>query len=188
MCFAFSRDNGFGKGVSSVIRRVNEKRVPVYAVLLMAALALIITLPALKGKSNGEAVPFAFFAVVSVCVIGLYIAYVIPIFLRWRQGDSFQAGPWNNGRKYKWMNLFATIWVAIITIIFCLPFTPAAVPWNDEFTWEAFNYAPLTVAIVLVGAGITWLATARKHFTGQVREIEIEEALGENPDPMTSAP
>ena len=188
MCFAFSRDNGFGKGASSVIRRVNSKRVPVYAVLLMATLALILTLPALKGKSNGEAVPFAFFAVVSVCVIGLYIAYVIPIFLRWRQGSRFQPGPWNNGRKYKWMNLFATIWVGLITIIFCLPFTPAAVPWGGEFSWEAFNYAPLTVAIVLVGAGLTWLVSARKHFTGQVREIEIEEALGENPDPQTSAP
>ncbi|HEY1853980.1 MAG TPA: amino acid permease [Solirubrobacterales bacterium] len=188
MCFAFSRDNGFGKGASSVIRRVNAKRVPVYAVLLMAALALIITLPALKGKSNGEAVPFAFFAVVSVCVIGLYIAYVIPIFLRWRKGAEFQTGPWNNGRKYKWMNLFATIWVGIITIIFCLPFTPAAVPWNSEFTWEAFNYAPLTVGVVILGAAITWLLTARKHFTGQVREIEIEEALGESPDPLTSAP
>jgi amino acid transporter len=188
MCFAFSRDNGFGKGASSVLQRVNAKRVPVYAVLLMATLALIITLPALKGKSNGEAVPFAFFAVVSVCVIGLYIAYVIPIFLRWRQGEAFEAGPWNNGRKYKWMNLFATIWVGLITIIFCLPFTPAAVPWGGEFSWEAFNYAPLTVAIVLVGAGLTWLISARKHFTGQVREIEIEEALGENPDPLTSAP
>ena len=188
MCFAFSRDNGFGKGASSVIRRVNPKRVPIYAVLLMATLALIITLPALKGKSNGEAVPFAFFAVVSVCVIGLYIAYVIPIFLRWRQGSAFQVGPWNNGRKYKWMNLFATIWVAIITVIFCLPFTPAAVPWNSEFSWEAFNYAPLTVGIVILGAAIAWLASARKHFTGQVREIEIEEAIGVSPDPQTSAP
>jgi amino acid transporter len=188
MCFAFSRDNGFGKRASSRISRVNSKRVPIYAVLLMAFIAFLITLPALKGKSNGEAVPFAFFAVVSVCVIGLYIAYVIPIFLRWRKGDEFEPGPWNNGRKYKWMNLFATIWVAIITIIFCLPFTPAAVPWGGEFSWEAFNYAPLTVGIVIVGAAITWFASARKHFTGQVREVEIEEALGESPDPMTSAP
>ncbi|HEY2715942.1 MAG TPA: amino acid permease [Solirubrobacterales bacterium] len=188
MCFAFSRDNGFGKGPSSVLRRVNDKRVPVYAVLMMAALALIITLPALKGKSNGEAVPFAFYAVVSITVIGLYIAYVIPIFLRWRKGAAFQTGPWNNGAKYKWMNLFATIWVVIITIIFCLPFTPEAVPWNSEFSWEAFNYAPLAVGVVIVGAGITWLATARRHFTGQVREIEIEEAIGANPDPQTSAP
>ncbi|MBS1887350.1 MAG: amino acid permease [Actinobacteria bacterium] len=188
MCFAFSRDNGFGRRPSSVLRRVNSKRVPVYAVLMMAALALIITLPALKGKANGEAVPFAFFAVVSITVIGLYIAYVIPIFLRWRKGDEFSAGPWTNGRKYRWMNPFATVWVGIITIIFCLPFTPEAVPWNSNFSWEAFNYAPLTVGVVIVGAGITWFATARKHFTGQVREIEIEEAIGPDPDPQTSAP
>jgi len=186
MCYAFSRDNGFGKRVSAKISVVNDKRVPVYAVLLMATLGLIITLPALKG--NGAGVPFAFFAVVSIAVIGLYIAYVIPVFLRWRKGGEFEPGPWNNGPKYKWMNSFATLWVALITIIFCLPFTPAAVPWNSEFSWESFNYAPLTVAIVLLGAGITWLVSARHHFTGQIREIDIEEALGEIPDPHTSAP
>jgi amino acid transporter len=188
MCYAFSRDNGFGKRASSKISRVNQKRVPVYAVLLMATLALLITLPALKGKSNGEAVPFAFYAIVSITVIGLYIAYVIPIFLRWRKGAEFKAGPWNNGKKYKWMNSFATFWVILITIIFCLPFTPEAVPWNSEFSWEAFNYAPLAVAVVIAGAAITWFVSARKHFTGQIRETDIEEVLGENPDPQTSAP
>jgi len=180
MCYAFSRDKGFGRRASSVISRVNEERVPIYAVLAMAAAALIITLPALKG--NGENVPFAFFAVVSITVIGLYIAYVIPIFLRWRMGDDFEPGPWNNGRKYRWMNLFATIWVGIITIIFCLPFTPLAVPWNDEFTWESFNYAPLMVGVVILFAWLTWMLSARKHFTGQVREIEIEEAIGPEPE------
>jgi len=180
MCYAFSRDKGFGHRASGVISRVNEERVPIYAVLAMAAAALIITLPALKG--NGENVPFAFFAVVSITVIGLYIAYVIPIFLRWRMGDDFEPGPWTNGRKYRWMNLFATIWVGLITIIFCLPFTPLAVPWNDEFTWESFNYAPLMVGVVILFAAITWFASARKHFTGQVREIEIEEAIGPEPE------
>jgi amino acid transporter len=188
MCYAFSRDRGFGKGFSSVISRVNEKRVPVYAVMLMAFFALLITLPALKGKANGEAVPFAFFAVVSVCVIGLYIAYVIPIFLRWRMGDEFQPGPWTNGRKYKWMNLFATIWVAIITVIFCLPFTPEAVPWNDGFNWEALNYAPLTVGVVILGAAIAWLVSARKHFTGQVREVDLEKEIGTVPEVGPAAP
>ena len=44
-------------------------------------------------------VPFAFFAVVSITVIGLYIAYVIPIFLRWRKGDDFEPGPWTHGKQ-----------------------------------------------------------------------------------------
>jgi amino acid transporter len=186
MCYAFSRDKGFGHRASGVISRVNSERVPIYAVLAMAAAALVITLPALKG--NGENVPFAFFAVVSITVIGLYIAYVIPIFLRWRMGDDFEPGPWNNGRKYRWMNLFATFWVGLITIIFCLPFTPLAVPWNDEFTWESFNYAPLMVGVVILFAAVTWFASARKHFTGQVREIEIEEAIGEEPAAGPSRP
>ena len=54
-------------------------------------------------------------------------------------------------------------------------------PWNDEFSWESFNYAPLTVGVVILLAGIGWFASARKHFTGQVREIEIEEAIGPEP-------
>jgi hypothetical protein len=53
------------------------------------------------------------------------------------------------------------------------------VPWNSEFTWEAFNYAPLTVGIVILGAAITWLVSARKHFTGQIRETDIEAELGD---------
>ena len=186
MCYAFSRDKGFGNRASGVISRVNKERVPVYAVLAMAAAALLITLPALKG--NGEDVPFAFFAVVSITVIGLYIAYVIPIYLRWRKGDDFEAGPWNNGRKYKWMNAFSTFWVGLITIIFCLPFTPAAVPWNDEFNWESFNYAPLMVGLVILLAWIGWIASARKHFTGQVREIDLEKEIGPEPEAGPNRP
>ncbi len=176
MCYAFSRDKAFGERFSGRISRVNKERVPSYAVLLMAFLALVITLPALHGNDAG--IPFAFFAVVSVCVIGLYIAYVIPIFLRWKLGDDFEPGPWNNGRKYKWMNLFATIWVAVIAVIFCLPFVPAAVPFASDFDWEAFNYAPLTVGVVIIGATIGWFASAKNWFTGQVRNIDIEEAIG----------
>jgi amino acid transporter len=186
MCYAFSRDKGFGHNVSGVLSRVNARKVPLFAVMAMALAALVITLPALKG--TGENVPFAFFAVVSVCVIGLYIAYVIPIYLRWRKGDDFEPGPWTNGGKYRWMNPFATFWVGLITVIFCLPFTPAAVPWNDGFEWEAFNYAPLTVGAVILAAGIAWLVSARKHFTGQVREVELEEDIGPVPKVGPAAP
>jgi amino acid transporter len=186
MCYAFSRDRGFGKRASARISKVNELKVPRNAVLTMAAAALIITLPALEG--TGEGVPWAFFAVVSVCVIGLYIAYVIPIYLRWRMGDKFQEGPWTNGRKYKWMNPFATVWVIFITIIFCLPFTPFAVPWNDEFEIESLNYAPVTVGLVILLAAIAWKVSAHKHFTGQVREVDLEKEIGEPPEVGPSAP
>jgi amino acid transporter len=169
MCFAFARDGALpGWRIWS---RVNQKRIPFNAVLLMATLALILTLPALKG-SNG--VPVAFLAVVSIAVIGLYIAYVIPIFLRWKQGDDFEVGPWNNGRKYKWMNLFATIWVALITIDFCLPFTPAGVPGDKDFTWSSVNYSPLVTGAVLIAVGLWWLISARHSFTGPRRTIGVD--------------
>ncbi len=171
MCFAFSRDRGVPGWRR--LSRVNEKGVPAAAVVAMAVAALIITLPALKGDG---AFPYAFFAVVSIAVIGLYIAYVIPIFLRWRVGDQFEAGPWTNGRKYKWMNPLATVWVGLITIIFCLPFTPAAVPGNKDFSWKAVNYAPITVLVVLMVVGVWWLVSAKRHFTGSVRQVDLEEA------------
>jgi hypothetical protein len=71
------------------------------------------------------------------------------------------------------MNPFAVIWTALITIIFCLPFTPAAVPWNDEFDYQALNYAPVMVGVLLLLTTIGWYAGARKFFTGQKR-VEVE--------------
>ena len=186
MCFAFSRDRGFGPRVSGVLSKVNEAKIPFNAVLAMAVAALIITLPALKGNHAG--IPWAFIAVVSISTVGLYIAYVIPVFLRWRVKDDFTPGPWTNGRKYKWMNPIATLWVVLIAIIFSLPFTPAAVPWNSDFDSTAFNYTPVVFLLVIGGAAIAWVASARKHFTGQVREIDIEAEIGAPPAVGPAAP
>jgi amino acid transporter len=183
MCFAFSRDRGLPG--SKALSTVNSKGVPRNAVLTVVALSLLITLPALKGDEAGF--PFAFFAVVSIAVIGLYIAYVIPIYLRWRMGSAFEQSPaWNLGSKWRWMNPIAVIWVAIITVIFSLPFTPLAVPWDDAFDARYVNYAPVTVAVVLLVVGIWWKVSAHKYFTGQVRNVEIDEAL--NPDLASGQP
>ena len=94
---------------------------------------MIITLPALKSIGG---VPVAFYAVVSVAVIGLYLAFLIPICLRWRMGDAFEPGSWTNGTKYKWMNLVAVAEIAIISVYFILPFTPAGVPWQRRLRLE----------------------------------------------------
>ena len=184
MTYAFSRDRAIPGW--RLWTRLNKNRTPVGAVLFVVFWAGVITVPALWNVQEG--IPVAFFAVVSVCVIGLYIAYAIPIFLRWRMRDAFKPGPWNNGRKYRWMNLAATIWVGIITVIFCLPFTPAGVPWNDEFTWSSVNYAPLTVGGLILAVGIWWLVSARRSFTGPVRNVEfagegLDVAEGE-PEPV----
>ncbi len=80
MTYAFSRDGAIPG--HTIWTRLNHHRVPYMAVLFIGFWALLVTVPALKGNDAGF--PFAFFAVVSITVIGLYIAYVIPVFLRWR--------------------------------------------------------------------------------------------------------
>jgi amino acid transporter len=174
MTFAFSRDHAMPGW--RLWTRLNHHRVPAYAVIFSCVCALIMTAPALEGDANGA--PYAFFAVVSICVIGLYIAYVLPVFLRWRIGDAFQPGPWTLGKKYKWINPAAIIWVAICVVIFCLPFTPAAVPWRDEFDWKYVNYAPITVGGLLLIVGVWWAVRAKHTFKGPVRNVEFDEAAG----------
>jgi amino acid transporter len=178
MCYAFSRDGAIpGWRIWS---RVNQRRIPFNAVIFMAVCAALITVPAYFPNSAGVTVAFG--AVVSIAVIGLYIAYVIPIYLRWRQGDAFAPGPWNNGGKYKWMNPFATVWVAIITVIFILPTTPAGTPFRDEFSWSSVNYAPLVTGGVMLAVGIWWLVSAKHTFTGPRHTIsELDAELGEGP-------
>ena len=166
--FAFSRD-GAVPG-HNLWRKLGKNKTPTWAVVFVAVWALIITIPAYKGNHAG--LPVAFLAVTSISVIGLYIAYIIPVYLRWRMRDKFVAGPWTLGRKYKWINVIAIVWVILCVIIFSLPFTPAAVPWNSAFSWSAFNYAPLVTIVVIAAVTIWFLTSARKTFTGPVRTID----------------
>jgi amino acid transporter len=80
MTFAFSRD-GAVPG-HRLWRRLGKNRTPTWAVLFVCLCAAIVTFPAYFPNSKGT--PVAFLAVTSISVIGLYIAYTIPVFLRWR--------------------------------------------------------------------------------------------------------
>jgi amino acid transporter len=172
--FAFSRDRAVpGWRFWSA---VNAKHVPVAAVLGSCVLALIITIPALWGTEAG--IPVAFFAVVSISVIGLYIAYVTPVLLRLRAGSNFTPGAWTLGGRYRWVNTIAVVWVALCVVIFSLPFTPAAVPWNDEFDWSALNYAPLMVGGLFIAVGLWWVIDAKNKYKGPVRTIAFDEGMG----------
>ena len=168
MVFAFSRD-GAVPG-HSLWRRLNRHKTPTWAVLFVVVFALVITIPALFGNSAG--VPVAFFAVTSITTISLYIAYILPVFLRWRMGDRFEPGVWNLRQHYKWINVVAMIWVALCVIIFCLPGSPEAVPWSSSFNWNDFNYAPVVMLALVLGVWIAWVAGANKSFKGPVRTVD----------------
>jgi len=174
MLFAFSRD-GAVPG-SQFWSKLSANRVPVNAVMVSGLVGVLITLPALvevRYTPESAPVPVAFYAVVSVAVIGLYLAFLIPILLRLRAGDSFQPGPWTLGSKYKWMGWIAVIEIAIISVYFILPFTPAAAPWNDGFSWKFVNYAPILTGGSLLALWIGWHLSAKKWFTGPKHTIDL---------------
>ncbi len=167
MMFAFSRDGAIpGHKRWS---KVNKSGVPLNAVLASGIIGMIITLPALWKSPRG--IPSAFYAVVSIGVIGLYLAFLIPIFLRWKAGSNFQAGQWTLGKKYKWMNLLAIVEIIIISIYFVMPFEPAAVPGNENFTWVAVNYAPILVGLTLLFLWVWWHLSVKKWFVGPIKNI-----------------
>ena len=175
MTFAFSRDGAIPG--SQIWSKLSAVKVPANAVVLVGVVSAVITLPALVEVNLGTAkdpliIPVAFYAVVSVAVIGLYLAFAIPIWLRWKAGDSFVPGSWNNGAKYKWMNLVAVAEIAIISVYFILPFTPAAVPFSDGFSWKFVNYAPILTGGALLLLSIWWSVSAKNWFTGPKHTID----------------
>jgi amino acid transporter len=160
MIYAFSRDGALPG--SAFWHRVNKRtRTPTNAIWLAAGGAFLLGLPYLKNYT-------AYAAVTSIAVIGLYIAYVMPTFLRLRQGENFQRGPWHLGRWSYIVGWTAVIWVVIITILFMLP-------QASPITWLTFNYAVVAVAVVIGFAGIYWLVSAKNWFTGPKVQGTAEE-------------
>jgi amino acid transporter len=168
MTFAFARDRGLPAW--RTLSKVDRNGTPIAAIIVGTVAGLILTLPALYEAPNG--VPVAFFAVVSVAVIGLYVAFLIPIALRLRLGDRFEPGPWTLGRKYKVIGWISVIEIIVVSIYFIMPFTPAAVPFSKDFDWKALNYAPFVLLTVLVVVAVLWFVDGRKHFTGMRRNID----------------
>ena len=153
--YAFSRDRGMPGW--ELFRRVNRDRVPFNAVIAVSFFALVIAIPALFGEND---YPFAFFALTGICTVGLYLAYIIPVYLRLRKGDDFQQGPWNLGRRYRLVNILAIIFVVLVVYSLNLPYTPTGLPWHDDFEVSVVNYTPLAIVLPLI-FGLWYLVSAK---------------------------
>ena len=156
MIYAFSRDGALPG--SKWWHTVNKRtRTPTNGIWLAVSLAWLLVAPAYW---RGSVV--AYFAVTSIAVIGLYIAYVIPTFLRLRAGDSFTPGRWSLGKWSKPIGTVAVVWTVFICIMLMMPqFAP-----NGGKLIDYLNYAPIAVGVVIGFAGIYWLVSARKWFKG----------------------
>ncbi|MEK6278189.1 MAG: amino acid permease [Actinomycetota bacterium] len=164
--YAFSRDRAIPGW--TLFRRVNRDRVPVYAVMAVSFWSLVIAIPALFGKND---IPFAFFAITGICTVGLYLAYILPVYLRLRKGDEFEPGPWNLGRRYKLVNTLAIAFVILVVFALDLPYTPTGLPWNDGFDTSVVNYTPLAILVPLI-FGVWYLISAKNKYQGPVRTLE----------------
>jgi amino acid transporter len=168
MMFAFSRD-GAVPG-HQIWRRVARNRVPRWSVLGIWFFSAVLMIPAVWNYFVGYAVGTA------IAVIGLYIAFVIPVYLRFRKGDSWdEPRAWSLGRHYKWIDVVSILWVALITIIFVIPLYKVGLPWNDPFDWRFTNYTILWFAGIGIVFGGWWVLSARKWFKGPVRMGTEEE-------------
>jgi amino acid transporter len=171
--YAFSRDRAIPGWF--LFRRVNRDRVPFNAVIAVSVFSGIIAIPALFGKHD---IPFAFFALTGICTVGLYLAYIIPVFLRVRRGDAFEAGPWNLGRRYKLVNWLAILFVILVVYSLELPYSPTGLPWNDGFDAANVNYTPFAIILPLI-FGVWYLVSAKDRYQGPVRTLEEDEVTAD---------
>jgi amino acid permease (GABA permease) len=175
MIYAFSRD-GAVPG-SDFWHRINKRtRTPTNSIWFAAVGAFILGVPYYWNYT-------AYAAVTSIAVIGLYIAYVLPVLLRRLNADNFHAGPWHLGRWSTPIGWIAIVWVAFITVLFMLPEV-----W--PVTRDTFNYTPVAVGAVFLFAWIYWVVSARHWFKGprvQGSEEELEAIERELTDAGSTA-
>ncbi len=167
MMFAFSRDRAVPG--HQLWRQVTANRIPRNAVIAICVLAAALMLPTLYNFFIG------YYVGTGIAVIGLYIAFILPVILRYRMKDKFEPGAWSLGKHYKWIDLVAIVWVFFISIVFLMPPYSISAPWEEGFTWEAVNYAPLLVGGALLLFGGWWVLSANKWFKGPVRMGTEEE-------------
>ncbi len=162
MVYAFSRD-GAVPG-AKFWHHINPKtRTPTRSIWFAVIFAFILGVPSYWSVA-------AYAAVTSIATIGLYLAYITPTLLRRLPNTRFEKGPWNLGKWSPVVGWIGIVWVAFITILFMLPEV-------SPITRDTFNYAPVAVIVVIAYAGIFWLVSARKWFTGpraQGSELELE--------------
>ncbi len=184
MIYAFSRDGAIPG--HRIWHKINPKtRTPTNSIWLGCGLSLLVGALSLY-QANDYSV--AFFAMTGMCVVGLYIAYVIPIFLRLRNHD-FEQGAWNLGTWSKLVGWTSVAWVAFITILFFAPpFWPFWPPGGsttfgvgDEaftvFHLSNFNFTPVIIIGFFIVILLWWALSAKNWFKGPQIQGTPEELL-----------
>lgn len=154
MWFAFARDGGMPG--HTWIRQIHPKwRTPVNSIIVTCLLAVLMLL------WSG-----AYFVVTAICVMMLYWAYGIPIFLNLRnklrrRGEytTPQTAPWNLKKWGPSLNLISVCWIALISVFMALP------P-NELVLW--------TTVLICLFMFAYWHLDVKKRFSGPVPADEAQ--------------
>jgi len=105
-------------------------------------------------------------SLVGASVIGLYVSYATPIFLRITSGrDKLVPAYFSLGRFAVPIGTIAVSWVTFIVVL--LMFPPASTVGSNDM-----NYAVVIIMGVFIFASLSWVLSARKWFTGPVPNID----------------
>jgi amino acid transporter len=141
MLFAFARDGGLPW--SSALARVSARhRVPAVAIWTSAGLAIALT-----------AYTPVYVTITIVCVIFLYISYVLPTLLGiFTYGRSWtRRGPFDVGRWYRPLAVLCVLWCGVLIAIGIEP---------------PYDLAIRIVAGTLVLMAVVWFTFEKKRFVG----------------------
>ena len=152
MMFAFARDGGIPHRLHIIDRRFNS---PIRTIIFGATCSFLLALPSL-----GSQVALA--GTTSIATIGLYISYGIPIAMTVIWPHNYKRGPFTLNKFSKPVALIAIGWIIFITVVFCLP-------TQNPVSSSTFNYTPVALGIVTIGAFGSWFFWAKKWFTGRCR-------------------
>ncbi|QRW03747.1 amino acid permease [Ceratobasidium sp. AG-Ba] len=173
--FAFSRDGAMP--FSGWLYRMNGyTKTPVNTVWFSVFVAALMGLLGFAGDA-------AIGAVFSISVIGLYIAYTIPIGARFIfKGHNYKPGPFNLGVFGLPVAIIAIVFMTFIDVVFLFPsdLAPAA---------EDMNYAVVVMGAVMIGSliwywfpkygGVNW-------FEGPVATVEVLDQPASIPEEQGS--
>ncbi|MBU7317881.1 amino acid permease [Paenibacillus oleatilyticus] len=178
MMYAFSRDKGMP--FSGQWAQISKKfRTPAKAIWLAIILSFLLAFVDYIIKTvNPDAAYTTIAFLTAVSVVGLYVAYGIPIWLKLRakaQGrfQEKHLGPWNLGKYSDFVSVVALIWIVFICIVMVIPPN------------ETAGYALAAMLLLLV---IMDVAYYKNHFPGPLaalntsmedilrRERELEQA------------
>jgi amino acid transporter len=151
---------------SRLIKQVHPRyRTPVNSIIITSVLAVALCL-----WSAG------YWVVTSISTIALYLAYMFPVYLNWRnkrrgRGEftTEATAPWSLGEWGPLVNAICIGWCLFLAVIFSLP------P-NELVLWTMLGLSAVMV--------VYWQAHAKRNFQGPTRADEsalrsMEQQVGQ---------